>query len=50
MFNAKILKFYVEGENSSHCSSKLANTYISANKKVGLVAADTFRAAATEQI
>ena len=24
MFNAKILKFYVEGENSSHCSSKLA--------------------------
>ena len=28
MFNAKILKFYVEGENSSHCSSKLANIII----------------------
>ena len=28
MFNGKILKFYFEGENSSHCSSKLADIII----------------------
>ena len=40
----------INGVGKTATVGKLANKYISAKKKVGLVAADTFRAAATEQL
>ncbi len=40
----------INGVGKTATVGKLANKYTSAKKKVGLVAADTFRAAATEQL
>ena len=40
----------INGVGKTATVGKLANKYISAKKKVGLVAADKFRAAATEQL
>ena len=40
----------INGVGKTATVGKLANKYINAKKRVGLVAADTFRAAATEQL
>ena len=40
----------INGVGKTATVGKLANKFIGAKKKVGLVAADTFRAAATEQL
>ena len=40
----------INGVGKTATVGKLANKYINAKKKVGVVAADTFRAAATEQL
>jgi fused signal recognition particle receptor len=45
-----ILVVGVNGTGKTTCIAKLANRYIQANKKVLLAAADTFRAAAIEQL
>lgn len=45
-----ILMIGVNGSGKTSTIGKLANKFLSQNKKVGIVAADTFRAAAIEQL